>query len=195
MLTDSKTFLAVLLIAVTPAVCLAGAGDLDQSFGSGGMVTTDFASLGDRARALAIQSDGRIVAAGWAGVSGTTDFALARYNPDGSLDATYGIGGLVITDFGSGDNHIRGLAIQSDGRIVAAGATESGLTGENFALARYLVGACPWDCTQPGDGSVGISDFLLLLAQWGGPGTCDIDGGGVGIVDFLALLANWGPCP
>ncbi len=54
--------------------------------------------------------------------------------------------------------------------------------------------SCPWDCTQPGDDLVGISDFLLLLAQWGGPGTCDIDGGGVGIVDFLALLAHWGPC-
>ncbi len=54
---------------------------------------------------------------------------------------------------------------------------------------------CPWDCTVGGgDGTVGISDFLLLLAQWGGPGTCDFDGGGVGITDFLELLANWGPC-
>ncbi len=55
--------------------------------------------------------------------------------------------------------------------------------------------ACPWDCRRPGDGLVGISDFLLLLALWGGPGSCDFDGGGVGISDFLALLANWGPCP
>ncbi len=53
----------------------------------------------------------------------------------------------------------------------------------------------PWDCSGGGDGTVGISDFLLLLAQWGGPGTCDVDGGGIGITDFLALLANWGPCP
>ena len=56
-------------------------------------------------------------------------------------------------------------------------------------------GVCPWDCSGGGDGTVGISDFLLLLAQWGGPGTCDLDGGGVGITDFLELLANWGPCP
>ncbi len=56
---------------------------------------------------------------------------------------------------------------------------------------------CPWDCDggENIDGTVGITDFLLLLAQWGGPGSCDFDGGGVGIVDFLALLANWGPCP
>jgi hypothetical protein len=54
---------------------------------------------------------------------------------------------------------------------------------------------CPWDCTQTGDGFVWWSDYQLLLAQWGGPGTCDIDGGGVGITDFLELLVAWGPCP
>ncbi len=56
---------------------------------------------------------------------------------------------------------------------------------------------CPWDCDsgESFDGNVGIVDFLTLLAQWGGPGTCDFDGGGVGITDFLELLANWGPCP
>ncbi len=56
---------------------------------------------------------------------------------------------------------------------------------------------CPWDCDggESTDGTVGITDFLLLLAQWGGPGSCDFDGGGVGINDFLELLANWGPCP
>ncbi len=56
---------------------------------------------------------------------------------------------------------------------------------------------CPWDCdgSESTDGTVGIVDFLTLLAQWGGPGSCDFDGGGVGINDFLALLANWGPCP
>jgi len=56
---------------------------------------------------------------------------------------------------------------------------------------------CPWDCDggESTDGTVGITDFLLLLAQWGSSGSCDFDGGGVGITDFLELLANWGPCP
>ena len=56
---------------------------------------------------------------------------------------------------------------------------------------------CPWDCdsAESNDGTVGIVDFLALLGQWGGPGSCDFDGGGVGITDFLDLLANWGPCP
>jgi hypothetical protein len=55
---------------------------------------------------------------------------------------------------------------------------------------------CPWDCEPIPDGSVGIADFLDLLAQWTEVGTsCDFDGGGVGITDFLELLANWGSCP
>jgi hypothetical protein len=54
---------------------------------------------------------------------------------------------------------------------------------------------CPWDCDPPGDGEVGITDFLQMLAEWGGPGNCDFDGGGVSITDFLDLLAAWGPCP
>ena len=54
---------------------------------------------------------------------------------------------------------------------------------------------CPWDCADGGNGDVGITDFLKLLADWGLPSTCDFDGGGVGINDFLKLLANWGLCP
>ena len=56
--------------------------------------------------------------------------------------------------------------------------------------------ACPWD--DDGDGFVGITDFLNLLAVWGTDpgGPPDFDGDGdVGITDFLELLANWGPCP
>jgi len=54
---------------------------------------------------------------------------------------------------------------------------------------------CPWDCGND-DGEVGINDFLSMLADWGGPGPCDFDGGGViDINDFLQLLAHWGPCP
>jgi hypothetical protein len=53
---------------------------------------------------------------------------------------------------------------------------------------------CSWDCGD-GDDTVGIVDLLAMLAQWGAPGPCDIDGGGVGITDVLLLLGNWGPCP
>ena len=53
---------------------------------------------------------------------------------------------------------------------------------------------CPWDCGD-GDGSVDIDDFLAVIAQWGGPGSCDFDGDDVDIDDFLAVIANWGVCP
>jgi len=64
----------------------------------------------------------------------------------------------------------------------------------SLATAGHAGTLCPWDCGGVGDGEVGINDFLVLLAQWGGPG-CDFDGGGVGITDLLAMLAHWGPCP
>ena len=57
---------------------------------------------------------------------------------------------------------------------------------------------CPWDCEAAPDGSVNVTDFLALLAQWGQIGTsCDFDTGapGVGVGEFLDLLAYWGPCP
>jgi hypothetical protein len=56
-------------------------------------------------------------------------------------------------------------------------------------------GTCVWDCEPLPDGVVGVTDFLALLAQWGGPGSCDFDGGGVSITDFLLLIGVWGPCP
>jgi len=55
---------------------------------------------------------------------------------------------------------------------------------------------CPWDCQPTPDGQVNIPDFLAILAQWGGPGTCDFDGNNVvDVQDFLEFLANFGPCP
>ena len=65
---------------------------------------------------------------------------------------------------------------------------------DNVVVTLCLANTCPWDCGD-GDGTVGIVDFLTMLAQWGGPGSCDFDGGGVTVTDFLLLLANWGDCP
>jgi uncharacterized delta-60 repeat protein len=110
------------------------AGAPDAGFGSGGIVKTDISGRGDQANAVAVQPDGRIVVAGFATddvIDG--DFALARYNPDGTLDTTFGGDGIVITDFGTHDDAARALALQPDGRIIAAGSA-----GEKVALARYL---------------------------------------------------------
>lgn len=114
---------------------LNGNGTLDTSFGTGGKLTTAFTgSDHDRANALLIQPDGKIVVGGQASFSsaaGGVDFALARYLPSGALDTSFGTGGRVTTPISAegGSDKIFALALQGD-RIVAAG-------GDTFQLARY----------------------------------------------------------
>ena len=99
-------------------------GDLDPTFGSGGQVTTDFHQSADAANAIALQIDGKLVVGGSTfrnNDSSGEDFALARYNPDGTLDRTFGKEGKVSTDFPDLAAEISAIAIQPDGRILAAG--------------------------------------------------------------------------
>jgi uncharacterized delta-60 repeat protein len=117
-------------------------GSLDPGFGIGGIVTTSIGSDGywDYAYALVIQpSDGKIVAAGSSNSGSNYDFALVRYNTDGSLDTGFGIGGKVTTPIGSSDDFAIALGIQPDHNLVVAGYSYS-LIGSNydFALVRYL---------------------------------------------------------
>ena len=112
-------------------------GTLDASFGSGGKVTTDFARAGgsfDEARALVVQGR-KLVAAG--DVGPFFDFGLARYKADGTLDRSFGSGGKVTTDFAGQTDEAFGLAVQADGRLVAAGFMLSEFGEMDFALARY----------------------------------------------------------
>lgn len=82
--------------------CLLSAGDLDPSFGVAGRVTTDISAqdTGSSKSAVAIQSDGKIIVASTAFNNENKDFALVRYNSDGSLDSAFGTDGIVITEFG-----------------------------------------------------------------------------------------------
>jgi uncharacterized delta-60 repeat protein len=109
-------------------------GNLDPSFGVGGKVTTDFFGEADFARAVALQNDGKIVVSGISSQSSAegANFALARYNGNGSLDTSFGVGGKVSTDFSSSGDNAYAMALQSDGKIILGG--QSNL---NFALARY----------------------------------------------------------
>ena len=95
-----------------------GNGSLDTNFGNGGKVTGTFAgalTFSASATSLLIQPDGKIVVGGVVqSLSTANDFALARYNNDGSLDSTFGNGGKVTTDFGSAAEQINGLAFQLD---------------------------------------------------------------------------------
>jgi uncharacterized delta-60 repeat protein len=116
-------------------------GSLDTNFGSSGAVVTDFNKHADAAYAVAISSDGKILAAGSANNSAdnNTDFALARYNANGTLDTTFGSGknkGKFTTDMG-GVDIIYDMAIQTDGKILVAGQTTNAQNKVIIALARY----------------------------------------------------------
>ena len=119
LLTCSSLFCIVANSYAAPA-------DLDLTFNRTGLVAN---SLRGNAAALdvAIQPDGKIVAVG----ASQRDFAVTRYNTNGSLDSTFGGDGQVTTDFG-GDEQANSVALQSDGKIVLVG-----YSGGNFALARY----------------------------------------------------------
>ena len=118
-------------------------GSLDTSFGNGGIVTTTFPE-GSYASDVALQPDGKIIAAGTVfvdfiiGESSNTDFALARYNPDGTPDATFGSGGQVSTDFLGFEDDAFSVLIQPDGKIVAVGSANDPATFYDFAAVRYL---------------------------------------------------------
>ena len=112
-------------------------GTLDNTFGSLGKTTTDFAGTDDFGNSVAIQSDGKIVVAGSSGTSTMANFAIARYLSNGALDNTFGTSGKVITNFTSYDDFATVLAIQPDGKIVVVGYTATGGSNWDFALARY----------------------------------------------------------
>jgi uncharacterized delta-60 repeat protein len=112
-------------------------GSLDPSFGVSSTVTTDFSGEYDRSYAVALQQDGKIIVAGYARTYPNSDFALARYTPDGTLDPVFGNDGKTTTDFG-GYDEAKSLAIQPDGKIIVVGYTFQPTASEaKIALVRY----------------------------------------------------------
>jgi uncharacterized delta-60 repeat protein len=144
-----QTFLVtVIVILATAVVSQAQTGNLDPSFGSGGITRTDFAGNIDEANAVAIQPNGQILAAGSSFSNSKTveDFIVARYNADGSLDKRFAKNGKITTDFFRNVDSISAIAIQPDGRILVAGFAQlagSGSTPRVFALARYRSDGSP----------------------------------------------------
>ena len=112
-------------------------GRLDGTFGSNGTTIGDFGH-GGIAEAVVVQPDGKLLVAG----NAIGDFALARFDADGSQDLAFGTGGLVTTDFGPlvgntpATDYAHDLAVDTDGSIVVVGTTEFG-GGSDFAIARY----------------------------------------------------------
>lgn len=111
-------------------------GTLDPTFGVGGKVTTSFGQGQVVARSVVIQPEGKIVVAGYSDLgknNGDTDFAIARYNVNGTLDTSFGQGGKVTTAIGNplwGGDYAYKVGLQADGSIVVSGSYAT-LTGSN----------------------------------------------------------------
>jgi uncharacterized delta-60 repeat protein len=145
-------FAGLLVLAMAGPVHSA-AGDPDTSFDSDAFNLTNIENTTNdgQAWAMAMQSDGKMVLAGYAWAK-TRDFALLRYNANGSLDTSFGIGGKVVTPVGTDDDFARAVAIQPDGKIVVAGYAKVG-GFERFAVVRYETDGS-LDTTFDGDGKV-----------------------------------------
>lgn len=170
-------------------------GSPDNSFDGDGKVVLNINATGNRGNAIAIQSDGKIVVGGSLKEtsSSVTDFLIVRVNSDGSPDTSFDGDGRLTTKFGSTTSSIVGIAIQGDGRIVAAGSSNSG-TLRNIAVARYTSSGAP-DPTFDLDGNL-ITDIgddapTGLAIQADGKivvgGQTALTGGGF---DFLAIRYN-----
>lgn len=160
-------------------------GSYDTTFGGGdALVTTDFFAGPDHARAVAIQADGKIIAAGNGRASGSSwnDFAVARYNSDGSPDTTFDGDGKVLTHLQAFHNNAEEIAIQLDGKIVVGGGSWG--SNNDFGLVRYNTDGS-LDTSFDGDGKafnniwaiedrfaemVIQADGKILIAGCGTPG-------------------------
>ena len=202
-------------------------GSLDSDFGVGGIVNTDVVEHNeDNAFAVTLQSDGKIIVGGNtydnSQVPHSMNFALVRYNYDGSLDTSFGTNGKVVTDFYGQQDGIHALAVQPDGRILAAGFNFQGNERRNFAIARYTYNGSldtsfgtggkvatdlisdGWDTPQSGEeeihsifvlndgkilvgGSTNSGGQQLALAKYHVDGSLDSSFGNNGIVKTEAL--------
>jgi uncharacterized delta-60 repeat protein len=203
LLVASLLLMGALVGASGSVASAPAAGSLDPSFGEGGKVVTDFAGSDDTAYAVAIQGDGKIVAAGLANTAAGTIFGVTRYLPDGTLDAGFGTGGKVTTDFGR-YAEARAIGIQGDGKIVVAGfVRRTACCGYDFGVARYAADGTPDagfgtggklltdfqggngyanDAALQGDGKIVVAGQQYLV-RYESDGTLDTSFGTNGIVD------------
>jgi uncharacterized delta-60 repeat protein len=167
-------------------------GSLDSTFDGDGWVATDFFGGPDHSRAIAIQTDGKIVVAGnGRTASGSTlnDFAVARYNTDGSLDTTFDGDGKVLTDILANNDNAQDVVIQPDGKIIVGGSAWG--NNDQFGLARYNPNGS-LDNSFDGDGKLAsnITTFSELLYALAVQPDGKIVAAGAG---SSALLARYNP--
>jgi uncharacterized delta-60 repeat protein len=133
------------------STCPGPAGTLDPTFGDGGIVWLKLASSG--ADAIAVQTDGKVVLGGYR--TGETKAILLRLLADGALDPSFGSGGVAESYSGTAGTSVKAVAVQTDGRIIAAGSSRSTGSPNQITIARHLVNGAP-------DPSFGNSGVLVV---------------------------------
>ena len=108
-------------------------GTFDNSFGTEGATTTSITGLTDTAHAVALQADGRIVVAGEGNLV-NPNFALVRYNTDGTLDTSFAVDGKLAVDFFGLEDRAESVAVQAGGKIVAGGLAVN--SSDGYGLIR-----------------------------------------------------------
>ena len=130
-----KNIISVLVLSLfTIGAGYNQAGVLDPSFDTDGIVISAFGNI-DRASAIQVQPDGKIVAAGTT-LTGNYNFIIKRFSPNGSLDHTFNGAGYNLTDFGGADQ-VTGLVIQPDGKVVVCGYSAIAGNSYDFSMVRY----------------------------------------------------------
>lgn len=149
-------------------------GTLDNTFGLNGKVSTPVGTSDAGITSIAIQPDGKIIASCLGTTPATArDFAMVRYDTDGTLDNTFGTGGKVLTDFSNSYDFAFSVSLQTDGKIVLGGATGNGSDTMHFALARF-------DSIGNVDQTFGTNGFVVTnfgkLDEWGNATVIQPDG-------------------
>jgi uncharacterized delta-60 repeat protein len=150
-------------------------GGLDTTFNGTGKLVTDIGGMtADQCKSVTVQADGKLVVAGISNSGGLENFAVVRYNPDGSLDTSFNGTGKLVTDIGSSTyDYGRSMAMQADGKLVVAGYSTSG-GSDNFALVRYNVDGS-LDTTFNGTGKL-VTDIGSSTSDNGNSVTVQADG-------------------
>lgn len=181
----------LLLFVALPVISLAAPGDLDTVFAGTGKLSLAAGGGADEANAVARQSDGKLVAAGtsidYAAYPSVTSIILTRYNADGTLDITFGIGGKVSTAIGTYTT-ANGIVITPAGKILITGSTSvSG--GHDFVVVQYLPngaidtsfgggdGIATTDMSSPSDAANDVvlqSDGKIVVGGTAGPTSCGL---------------------
>ncbi len=124
------------LFAVLPA--MAQCGYLDRGFGTNGIAVATVRDSVCEAAAVAVQTDGKIVAAGSSRIGNVECFTLIRYNSDGGIDRSFGLNGIVAYQVGLSNSNITAIVIQPDGKIVVGGISRmTNVSIPKLTLARF----------------------------------------------------------